>query len=366
MALTLDELLARLVNGTLTVEGAATELKIIIRDQPQQCSALIALVQRQVASGQLPHTTALTLLGAIEQIVTELSDPTAASDTRIVLEDEPTRTSRAQSLSETLARLQTVRAHTELMTRVATPVANETMRSAPATPSKLADHTLNRSAPAEPTYSSSASSNAVNSPESSESSRTLRQNAGIAPTASRTVADSAPTQAAYARTLKSPADNTQVISERLVRSLEDVDEPQRGTLKPGSIVKKRFVLETLIGKGGMGLVFAAIDRRKEEAQDTNARVALKVLNADFERHPQSFIALQREARKAQTLAHPNLVTVFDFDRDGETVFMTMELLKGRPLEALVREARGRGIAPAIVLPLIRGIAEGLAYAHRKG
>ena len=102
------------------------------------------------------------------------------------------------------------------------------------------------------------------------------------------------------------------------------------------------MLETLLGKGGMGLVFGAIDRRKEEARDPNPRVALKVLNADFQRHPQSFMALQREARKAQTLAHPNVVTVFDFDRDGDAVYMTMELLKGRSLDSIVARSARQG------------------------
>ncbi|HVF15836.1 MAG TPA: serine/threonine-protein kinase, partial [Steroidobacteraceae bacterium] len=162
------------------------------------------------------------------------------------------------------------------------------------------------------------------------------------------------------------ADRTHVIAERLVKSLDNLEAPHHGPLQPGTVIKQRFVLEKLVGKGGMGLVFSALDRRKEEARDPNPRVALKVLNADFRRHPQSLIALQREARKAQTLAHPNVVTVFDFDRDGDAVYMTMELLKGRALEVLVREARGKGASPEIALPIIRGIAEGLAYAHRKG
>jgi serine/threonine protein kinase len=157
-----------------------------------------------------------------------------------------------------------------------------------------------------------------------------------------------------------------VLSNRLVGSLEDAGEGHHGPLEPGSIIKKRFVLEKLLGKGGMGLVFGAIDRRKEEARDPNPRVALKVLNADFQRHPQAFMALQREARKAQTLAHPNVVTVFDFDRDGDAVYMTMELLEGRGLDSMTREARGKGIKREVALPIIRGIAEGLAYAHRKG
>lgn len=162
------------------------------------------------------------------------------------------------------------------------------------------------------------------------------------------------------------SDKTQVMRERLVQSLAPVEKPHRGPLQPGSVVKQRFVLDALIGKGGMGLVFSAIDRRKQEAKDPKPRVALKVLNAEFERHPQSFMALQREARKAQTLAHPNVVTVFDFDRDGDAVYMTMELLEGRALEAIVREVRGKGVGRERALPIIRGIAEGLAYAHRKG
>ena len=78
------------------------------------------------------------------------------------------------------------------------------------------------------------------------------------------------------------------------------------------------------------------------------------------------MALQREARKAQTLAHPNVVTVFDFDRDGPTVFMTMELLRGRSLDVVIREVRGTGVGRKAAMPIIRGVAEGLAYAHRKG
>jgi predicted Ser/Thr protein kinase len=212
--------------------------------------------------------------------------------------------------------------------------------------------------------------------------KTLRPQ--VAETAARTLQAAPPTsQSAYAPTLKTPGpgaayaptmqaaplagpDGTQVISNRLVGSLEEAGEGHHGPLEPGSVIKKRFVLEKVLGKGGMGLVFGAIDRRKEEARDPNPRVALKVLNADFQRHPQAFMALQREARKAQTLAHPNVVTVFDFDRDGDAVYMTMELLQGRSLDTMTREARGKGIKRDVALPIIRGIAEGLAYAHRKG
>jgi serine/threonine protein kinase len=218
-------------------------------------------------------------------------------------------------------------------------------------------------------------------PDPDATKKTLRPE--IPQTAARTLQAAPPTsQSAYAQTLQSPGpaayaptlqatpqtgpDGTQVMSNRLVGSLEAAGEGHHGPMEPGAVIKKRFVLEKLLGKGGMGLVFGAIDRRKEEARDPNPRVALKVLNADFQRHPQAFMALQREARKAQTLAHPNVVTVFDFDRDGDAVYMTMELLQGRSLDSMTREARGKGIKRDVALPIIRGIAEGLAYAHRKG
>jgi len=137
-------------------------------------------------------------------------------------------------------------------------------------------------------------------------------------------------------------------------------------LVPGAVIKERFVIESLLGRGGMGIVFAAIDRRKQEARDPNPQIAIKILNADFRNHPDALVALQREARKAQTLAHPNVVTVFDFDREGSNIYMTMERLRGRSLDDVVREARGSGIGRAAALPIVRGVAEGLAYAHRKG
>lgn len=167
---------------------------------------------------------------------------------------------------------------------------------------------------------------------------------------------------AFAATLKAPERR----SEQRPSNPSEPEPHHPVALEPGTVIKQRFVLEQLLGKGGMGLVFGAIDGRKLEARDPNPRVALKVLNAEFARHPQSFMALQREARKAQTLAHPNVVTVFDFDRDGDMVYMTMELLKGRSLDAIVREGRGKGNSSEIAMPIVRGIAEGLAYAHRKG
>lgn len=139
-----------------------------------------------------------------------------------------------------------------------------------------------------------------------------------------------------------------------------------GPIGVGSIVKGRFVLESRLGKGGMGIVYKARDLRKEEAQDRNPYVAIKTLNEDFKRHPQALRALQREARKAQTLAHPNIVTVYDFDRDGTNVYMVMELLEGEPLDRLIKGSGGVGVGSAKAWRIALEICRGMAFAHQRG
>ncbi|MEO8411607.1 MAG: serine/threonine-protein kinase, partial [Propionivibrio sp.] len=140
-------------------------------------------------------------------------------------------------------------------------------------------------------------------------------------------------------------------------------EPIKGV---GDTLNGRFVLEECLGFGGMGTVYKALDLRKQEASDRKPYIAIKVLNVQFRGHPKSLIALQREAKKAQALAHPNIVTVYDFDRDESVVYLTMELLTGRPLRQLLRAANFKGMPYAKALPIVTGIAKALAYAHERG
>ena len=149
-------------------------------------------------------------------------------------------------------------------------------------------------------------------------------------------------------------------------TLADVDPSLQEELVPGMVLKDRFVLEKVLGTGGMSTVFLARDLRKEEAQDRTPHVAMKVLGREFKNHPESLKVLQREAKKAQTLAHPNIVNVYDFDRDGNTIFMTMEVLEGQGLDKLIRANRVGGLPFNEVLPIVDGIAQALGYAHEKG
>ena len=143
------------------------------------------------------------------------------------------------------------------------------------------------------------------------------------------------------------------------------DDPDR-MKAVGDTLNGRFVLEECIGFGGMGTVYRALDLRKLEASDRKPYIAIKVLNVQFRGHPKSLITLQREAKKAQALAHPNIVTVYDFDRDGSVVYLTMEYLVGRPLSQVLRAPGFSGMPFAEVLRIVSGIGRALGYAHQQG
>jgi len=144
---------------------------------------------------------------------------------------------------------------------------------------------------------------------------------------------------------------------KITRSNLDNESSEHG------ILKKRFVLEAVLGAGGMGIVYKAKDLLKVEAQDRDPYVAIKVLSEEFKAHPEAFISLQRESRKSQRIAHPNIVNVFDFDRDDDTVFMTMEFLDGNPLDQLIRQYKSTGLPTDDALNIINDMSAALSYAH---
>lgn len=134
--------------------------------------------------------------------------------------------------------------------------------------------------------------------------------------------------------------------------------------KGKKLLKQRFALLDTLGTGGMGNVYLAKDLLREEMEDSSPFVAIKVLNDQCRNLPGALQSLQREAKKAQVLSHPNIVTVYDFDRDGETAFITMEYIDGKELKDSMRN--GKRIAHKQAMHIIERVARGLAYAHQQG
>lgn len=164
-------------------------------------------------------------------------------------------------------------------------------------------------------------------------------------------------------THSSPIRETREDSSREDAALANVSSSH---LAVGDVLKGRFQILEVLGEGGMGVVFKAVDVRKLEAKSRNPYVAIKVLNPALAKNNILVAGLQRECEKAQELSHPNIITVYDFDRDSDHVFMSMEYLVGRPLSKLIREANvSGGIELERAWPIIRKMGEALAYAHKK-
>jgi predicted Ser/Thr protein kinase len=116
----------------------------------------------------------------------------------------------------------------------------------------------------------------------------------------------------------------------------------------------RYRVDTVIGGGGMGVVYRAHDPRLDRA------VAIKVVNRTGDGDAQRDL-LVREAQSLARLSHPHICHVYDVGRDGDEVWVAMELIDGPDLR---RWAVGRPVA-AVVAALIDA-GRGLAAAHAAG
>jgi serine/threonine protein kinase len=128
----------------------------------------------------------------------------------------------------------------------------------------------------------------------------------------------------------------------------------------------RYALVEELGRGGMGQVFKARDRNLERVSNQNPFVALKALNPLFSRDENARSALQSEALNVKRLSHDNIIRVNDFDWDGPHLIITMEYLKGHPLEQLLSTLFAGGVRIEVAWPIIRSIGAALEYAHGKG
>lgn len=113
----------------------------------------------------------------------------------------------------------------------------------------------------------------------------------------------------------------------------------------------------LIGAGGMGEVYRALDTRLER------EVAIKVLPPFLAEAPQALAQFKREAKAVAALSHPNILAIHDFGTEQGASFVVMELLQGETLRARL----GRSALPWRKAAKIGvAIADGLAAAHAKG
>jgi len=140
-------------------------------------------------------------------------------------------------------------------------------------------------------------------------------------------------------------------------SISAVTDGDAVDMLPAGTTLGQFVIRRLLGRGGMAAVYEAHDTRLDRA------VALKVLPAEF-LHDRTFgRRFETEARVIARLEHPNIVPIYASGIDSGVPWMSMRLLTGDSLSALL----DRGpLAPIEAVRLLRDVAAALDYAHGLG
>ena len=120
---------------------------------------------------------------------------------------------------------------------------------------------------------------------------------------------------------------------------------------------KHYEIESILGKGGMGVVYRARDTR------LGRPVALKFLSEELTKDPARRDRFLREARAACAVNHPAIAQVYDVDEAEGGVFMAMELVEGKTVRALIK---GRELDLLGSLEVGAQVASGLSKAHEAG
>lgn len=124
----------------------------------------------------------------------------------------------------------------------------------------------------------------------------------------------------------------------------------------------RYLLEDLLGQGGMSAVY--------KGNDPNLRrtVAVKLIHPHLSQDPQFVTRFEEEAAAVAQLKHPNIIQVYDFDHDNDTYYMVLEYIPGetlREFQADVINKQG-SMDPGRAREIVAQVCDALEYAHQRG
>ena len=142
--------------------------------------------------------------------------------------------------------------------------------------------------------------------------------------------------------------------------------PRYDGIVSGSILAQRYALIAKVAIGGMGIVFKAIDKQREQAGARNAWVAIKAVTVDENDSSNREVGLHREYARLLELVHPNIVRVFDFNQHEDQYFIVMEWLEGETLTSLLQRPEYDRPHASEALAIVLDAARGLAFAHGQG
>lgn len=126
----------------------------------------------------------------------------------------------------------------------------------------------------------------------------------------------------------------------------------------GRVISGRYVVQAIVGTGGMAVVYRAFDKKK------NRIVAIKVLRPEYETDGEFVRRFSREAEAASKVSHENIVNMLDVGIDGDVRYIVMEFVDGQTLKEMIRQ-RGT-IHPDTTIRMAIRILAAVDHAHRNG
>jgi serine/threonine-protein kinase len=149
---------------------------------------------------------------------------------------------------------------------------------------------------------------------------------------------------------------TRTLRGGATHSVQSEVTPSDQRLVIGQTLSGRYRIERELGEGGMGVVYLVTDE-----QVAGETFAVKVLKEGLD--PEALSLLREEVRKTRKLSHPNTVDVHSVNVDGTRLYVLMEYLEGKSLNALLDEEFGRGMAFSHAWPIIEDVGAALGNAH---
>jgi tetratricopeptide (TPR) repeat protein len=135
-------------------------------------------------------------------------------------------------------------------------------------------------------------------------------------------------------------------------------ETPTSTLARGTLFAGRYEVIEPLGRGGMGVVYRAFDKKIQE------EIAIKLLKPEIAVEKRLVQRFSNELKVARRVSHHSVCRLHDLHEEGETLYLTMEYVRGEDLKRLIRRMGTLSIGKTV--SIVRQIAEGLAEAHKLG